>query len=134
MQDAGGIFFTFDNAGVPTTIPVFWDPTYLAKKKNMIAALGSQFASNPTVKIVSASFANATSEDWNVPHDPDGVVDWLAAGYTTEKLVDAGQQIIDATMTAFPNQFVTLAIGGNGYSKDGPNLDRQRDVSRSHHH
>lgn len=58
-----------------TTIPVFWDPTYLQKKKNMICALGAHFADFPTpenrtVKIVSASFANATSEDWNVPHDP----------------------------------------------------------------
>jgi hypothetical protein len=58
-----------------------------------------------------------------VPHGTDDVIAWLAAGYTTEKLVDAGQQIIDATMTAFPNQYVALAIGGNGYSKDGPNLD-----------
>ncbi len=108
IQDAGGIFFTFDNAGVPTTIPVFWDPTCLAKKKDMIAALGSHFANNPTVKIVSASFANATSEDWNVPHTTADVANWLADGYTTEKLLDAGQQIIDATMAAFPNQYVTL--------------------------
>ncbi len=123
VQDAGGTFFTFDDSGVPTTIPVFWDPTYLAKKMSMIAALGAHFGSNPTVKIVTASFANAKSEDWSVPHEEDEVTNWIAAGYTTEKLVDAGQQIIDATMVAFPNQYVALAIGGNGHSETRPNLD-----------
>ncbi|MEO8044573.1 MAG: hypothetical protein ABI674_06670 [Spartobacteria bacterium] len=124
VQDAGGTFITFNDNGVSKTIPVFWDPTYLAKKKAMIAALGAEFASNPTVKIVAVSFANAESEDWSVPHGVDDVANWIAAGYTTEKLVDAGQQLIDATMTAFPNQYVALAIGGNGHSDDpSRNLD-----------
>ncbi len=120
IVDAGGTFFTFTNAdGTMTTIPVFWDPTYLQKKKNMITALGTYFADYPsaqnrTVKIVSASFANSTSEDWSVPHDASEVADWLMLGYTTAKLVDAGQQILDATMAAFPTQEVTLAINGNG--------------------
>jgi len=118
VEEKGGTFFKFDDDGVPTTIPVFWDPTYLEKKKNMIRALGEHFANNPVVRIVCASFANAVSEDWNVPHEPEEVNDWIDAGYTTEKLVDAGQQIIDATMQAFPNQYVTLAIGGNGQLDD----------------
>jgi len=114
VQDAGGTFFTFEDDGVTTTIPVFWDPTYLAKKKNMITALGAHFATNPTVKMVTASFANAASEDWNIPHTPDEVTTWLAAGYTAEKMLDAGKQIIDSTMAAFPSQYVCLAVAGDG--------------------
>ncbi|MBA2436066.1 MAG: hypothetical protein H0V54_13470 [Chthoniobacterales bacterium] len=30
---------------------------------------------------------------------------WQEVGYTTEKLLDAGRQIIDASMTAFPDQY-----------------------------
>jgi len=122
IEQAGGFFFTFDDDGVPTTIPVFWDPTFLAKKKAMITALGAHFTSNPTVKIVVASFANAKSEDWSVPHTGPDVANWLAVGYTTEKMLDAGKQIIDTTMAAFPNQYVTLAVGGNGHV-GGTNLD-----------
>ncbi len=107
VQQAGGLFFNFDDDGVPTSIPVFWDPTFLAKKKAMITALGGHFTNSPAVKIVSASFANATSEDWNVPHTDVDVLNWFAVGYTTEKLLDAGKQIIDTTMSAFPNQYVT---------------------------
>ena len=126
VQNAGGTFFTFDDNGVQTTIPVFWDPTFLAKKTAMIAALGAHFTNNPSVKVVCASFANATSEDWNVPHTPTDVINWLAAGYTSQKMLDASQTIIGATIAAFPNQYVTLAVGGNGHV-NGTNLDPTAD-------
>lgn len=114
VSQAGGSFFTFDQDGVQTTIPVFWDPTFLAKKKAMIAALGAHFTSNTAIKIVCVSFANANSEDWSVPHTPADISAWEALGYTSEKMLDAGKQIIDAAMAAFPNQYLTLAVGGNG--------------------
>lgn len=118
VTQAGGTFFSWDDSGVWTTIPVFWDPTFLAKKKAMIAALGAHYTNNPAVVIVCASFANATSDDWNVPHDTASVAAWLAAGYTSDKLIGAGKTIIDATMTAFPKQYVTLAVGTSGTDLD----------------
>jgi hypothetical protein len=48
------------------------------------------------------------------PHTPPDIARWLALGYTSEKMLDAGRTIIDATMAAFPNQYVTLAVGGTG--------------------
>ena len=127
VQNAQGVFFTFSANGATTTIPVFWDPTYLAKKTAMIAALGAHFTNNPTVAVVVASFANANSEDWSVPHTAPDVINWLALGYTSDKLIGAGQTIIDATMNAFPNQIVTLAVGGSGHGKKGTNLDPTAD-------
>ncbi len=41
VTEAGGLFFTFDAEGVQTTIPVFWDPTLLAKKEAFVVALGA---------------------------------------------------------------------------------------------
>jgi glycosyl hydrolase family 42 (putative beta-galactosidase)/VCBS repeat protein len=116
-------FYTFTDNGRSVTIAVFWDPVWLAKKTAMITALGARYSSNPAVKIVGASFANATTEDWNVPHAPPQVAAWFAAGYTSARMLDAGRQIIDATMAAFPNQYVTLAVGTNGHTGHGPNLD-----------
>jgi hypothetical protein len=127
VRRAGGKFFTFDDNGVETSIPVFWDPTFLAKKKALIAAVGKRFTRNPAVAIVTASFANATSEDWNVPHTATDIDNWFDVGYTTARLLDAGEQIIDATMAAFPNQYVALAIGGNGHTGATGNLDPTAD-------
>ncbi len=42
-------------------IPVFWDPIFLAKKNAVMAALGARYHNHPAVKIVVASFANATT-------------------------------------------------------------------------
>ena len=123
----GGKFFTFEDAGVTTTIPVFWNGTFLKKKKNMINALGAHFANNPTVVVVTCSFANAKSEDWAVPHTEEDIDNWFAVGYTTDKMLRAGQQIIDTTMTAFPNQVVAMAIGGNGHTGATGNLDPTAD-------
>ena len=80
----------------------------------MITALGARYSSNPAVKIVGASFANAKSEDWGVPQLPAEVTAWFAAGYTSAKVLDAGSQILNATMAAFPNQYVALAVTGDG--------------------
>lgn len=122
VKNAKGKFFNFNQSGVEMSIPVFWDPTYLAKKKAMIAALGKHFTNNTAVAIVCCSFANAVSEDWNVPHTSEYVTTWLRLGYTSAKMIDAGKQIIDATMAAFPNQYVNMAISGNGHVS-GTNLD-----------
>lgn len=116
-------FYTFNHDGRSVTIAVFWDPVWLAKKTAMITALGARYASHPAVKIVGASFANANTEDWYVPHLPAEVTAWFAAGYTSAKMLDAGRQIIDATMAAFPNQYVSLAVSTNGHTGHGPNLD-----------
>jgi hypothetical protein len=123
VQNAGGLFFRFNSNGKNTSIPVFWDPTYLQKKTAMIQALGAHISANPTVAIVVASFANASSEDWNVPHTTQYISQWFNLGYTSDKMIGAGHTIIDATMAAFPNQFVTLAIGANGTKLDQPNPD-----------
>ncbi|MGI8890705.1 MAG: beta-galactosidase [Chthoniobacterales bacterium] len=127
IKNSGGKFFQFIDAGVPSEFPVYWDPVFLAKKKALIAAVGARYGNNPTVKIVTASFANATSEDWSVPHETADVTQWLSLGYTTAKLLDAGNQMIDATMAAFPTAFVTVAINGNGHTGQGPNLDPDSD-------
>jgi acetyl esterase/lipase len=118
--------------------PVFWDPTYLTKKKAMLAALGDHItngtgsspvlttAEKAAVKVIACSFANAVTEDWNCPNnnvvDPpypiSEVARQFALGYTSAKLIDAGKQLVDATATAFPNQMVTVAVGMNGINLD----------------
>ena len=66
------------------------------------------------MKIVAVSFANANSEDWSVPHTDEDVPAWLAVGYTSDKLLNAGKEIIETTMNAFPNQLLTMAVAGDG--------------------
>ena len=97
--------------GQPVKIPIFWDPIFLAKKIALIQAAGARYAANPSIVVVGCSFANALSIDWNIPHAPEDIANWLLAGYTSELMVNTGETIIDATMAAFPNQNVVMPIG-----------------------
>jgi hypothetical protein len=97
--------------GETLTIPVFWDPIFLAKKIALIQAAGARYAANPNIVVVDCAFANATTIDWNVPDAPEDIANWLAAGYTTELMVGTGETIIDITMAAFPNQNINMSIG-----------------------
>lgn len=109
-----------------TTIPVFWNPVYLAKKRRMINALGNHInngntltpAEKAAVTVFAVSFANAQTEDWNIP--ADGTVDpgktlsrlalWLnsptdpvyanrGAGYTTQLMIDAATKRANENLT-----------------------------------
>jgi hypothetical protein len=125
VYDAGVQTFTFvdSNPYSPTyqqtvTIPVFWDPIFLEKEKHFIAAMGRHFAGNANIVLVSASCANATTDDWQMPSTPTDVQNWQAIGYTSGKLINACKEIIDATMMAFPKKTVLLALGRNGNNLD----------------
>ena len=48
--------------GQELTIPVFWDPIFLAKKIALIQAAGAHFAAHSSIVVVACSFANATTE------------------------------------------------------------------------
>jgi hypothetical protein len=110
-----------------TTIPIYWDPIFLEKKKNLIAAMGKHFAKNPAVVLVSTSCVNSRTDDWMIPTSPKDIQKWQAVGYTSDKLINACLDIIDATMTAFPNQYALMAIGR---SKNG--LDPDADYVARH--
>ena len=77
----------------------------------MIAIWEAHFANIPADTIVSTSFANAGGEDWYVPDTRTYVTQWQSLGYTSQKMIDAGATIINATMVAFPNQYVTSGCG-----------------------
>src|SRR5574340_903901 len=87
----------------PLTIPVFWDDTFLAEKLKFIAEAGKRYGGHPNIKGVFVSFANAFSNDWYVPHlqgtycnqTVDQIADWLAAGYTYDKMLATGKTTID---------------------------------------
>jgi hypothetical protein len=119
--------------GAVITEPVFWAPTLLAKKAKLLAAFGARYDSNPTVAIVTCQFAGARSDDWGVPSGtaadgiaPSGSTETsrlLAAGYTTAKMVNAGNVIVSDTMAAFPSKPVGLAIGRTSKELDPQGAD-----------
>ena len=115
---SGAATFSFVNRnpyhatyGQRITIPLFWDPIFVEKKKQTIAAIGARYAGHPAIAYVVASCVNAMSDDWVFPDAPEDIASWQAAGYTTAKVIDACAQVIDATAAAFPAHAVVMAVG-----------------------
>jgi Beta-galactosidase len=123
------------HAGRSGLIAVYWDKTYLARKKAMIQALGAHFSSNPAVRVVAAICASSHSGDWAVPHSRFDIANWYAIGYSPERMIDVCKQIIDVTMESFPRQCVTLAVGRDGRLDPDPNYVARAAVQygRSHY-
>jgi hypothetical protein len=122
--DAGVETFSFVDPQSKQTVvvPVWWDPIFLQKKRNLITALGQHFSDHPDVVLVSSSCANATSDDWAVPSSAADVQNLLAIGYTSDKLINACKEVIDATVAAFPYQFTLMGINRGAKGLD-PNVD-----------
>jgi hypothetical protein len=123
----GGKYFTFyDSSHVATTIPVFWEPTLLAKHFALVDAVANYLSGHDVIKVVFATYCNAHSNDWN-PGDisiaDDGLGDggptnrWLTAlensGYSTfqEALTYAGTATFAAFHASFPDLMITTPIG-----------------------
>ena len=98
-------------------IPVFWDNFFHSRKKSFIQEAGNKYSSDNEIVGVMTSFANTYSCEWNIPHVRTSYCgganlwqDWLDAGYTHEKMLNIGKEIIDTTANAFPNQNLKLPI------------------------
>lgn len=89
--DAGAQTFSFVDLQTNTTvtIPVWWDPLFLEKKKNFIVAMGRHFTTHPNIVSVLSSCANATPDDWAVPTSSTDIQNLIALGDTSEKLINA---------------------------------------------
>ncbi|RLA24813.1 MAG: hypothetical protein DRQ62_04315 [Gammaproteobacteria bacterium] len=110
--------FNFTNANAfsrayrqKISIPLFWDVEALDYKKQLISHAGARYTNQPGLTMVTAQCANALTGDWNIPKNEQDIEQWLELGYSSEKLISACKEIIDATMQAFPKQVVKMAVG-----------------------
>jgi hypothetical protein len=114
--------WTDGETGHTLTMPLFWDAYLLNRKYAFIAAIGSRYRNHPAVRAVGVSCANAKTDDWNVPHEPDDIERWkTVAGYTSGKLVNVCKTTITRVAAAFPTQTIVLPIGSNGQLDPTPN-------------
>src|SRR5712691_3072551 len=121
----------------PVQTCLYWDPVFHQGRLDLIAAAGAHYNSDPEIVGVTAQFANQHSNDCNVldnvfpvgaelqcPDCPttapqvcggqvlDQPAQWIAAGWTEEKMAQVGRELMDAYAAAFPNKNIKLPIGG----------------------
>ncbi|MFT3743607.1 MAG: carboxypeptidase-like regulatory domain-containing protein [Pyrinomonadaceae bacterium] len=101
-QGAQSISYSVPFSG---TIPIPWDPVFLAKWKEFITALGSRYANNTTIQLVYMTNSSQNGFEMQLPFNP--TPSYATIGYTDQRMIDSWQQIIDTYKTAFPNHYLT---------------------------
>ncbi len=123
LRDAGKYHKTYCDE-IKTA--VYWSPAFHAARLNLIRKAGERYANDPAIVAVNAQFINHHSNDWNLLDTigtigpcPDGntytvnqPAQWIAGGWTIQKMFDVGTQILDTTAESFPTQSIKLPIGG----------------------
>lgn len=132
IKAAHGKFVTihYDGADLDKTIPVFWDPTLIAAKKNMYAALGAHFNNahwrladgSRVVRHIEIAIANQNTEDWAVDDSPTGTAAWQQAGWTNQKLINTAVDLANSVAASFSNQTFGFAFNPAGWNIDNPNM------------
>ncbi len=117
--------------GKKIRVQVYWDSELLNAKKRLYQEMGKRFGDRRGLKVIGAAFANAYTDDWHLPsgsakyNKRKAQALWHQAGYTPEKLIQAGKKTIDAAMTAFPNKVVLLAAAEVRFDKDPLGVARE---------
>jgi hypothetical protein len=134
---------------------LYWNATYHAARKALIAAAGARYSNDPAIVGYIASFCNHNSGDWNIqdtvdpaftcpdcgtqgpgqecgPQPLDQPQQWLDAGWTRDKMLTVGQEIMDTVAAAFPRQNIKLPIGGlaDALAMDTPSNDGYSRLAR----
>lgn len=126
----GSTFISFKYQGATISIPVFWDPWFIAKHIALVQAVAAYIGSFPLLKTVFISLAPAQTDDWglgSISANPDTVPPTgssLQSRYQTAMthypsyggdmgaaMIDAGNQLYAAYAAAFPGKILTTSVG-----------------------
>lgn len=111
------------------SLPVPWDPIYLAKWNSMVAALGGRYGSNPTLASVKVTGVNSKTGEIFLPTDINlsissgsvscksynDLTNWQKAGYTRLKVESAWNDIMQMFVQAFPETKLEAMLVPEGF-------------------
>jgi len=109
--------------GTPERLPLPWDRVYLGHWFDFLEKLSLRYGKSPAFRVVAAAGPTSVSAEFTLPHRPEEIQKWRAAGYTSDKYIEAWQKVFEVYAADFPNQYVSLSLGS------GINIDErgQRD-------
>jgi PKD repeat protein len=113
---AASFAYTDPKTGLPASMPLPWDPVFLADWTQFIKALGVRYASWAAVAQVKVEGLSLSSEETNLPNSSTDTTNWQAAGYTRVKVENAWQTIADAYSHAFPDTKIAFIVVPNSFA------------------
>jgi hypothetical protein len=98
--------------GKVMTLPMPWDPVYLANYFGFLQRLSARYGDRPEFLMVCATGPTSVSEEFTEPNNASGdLAKWMKHHYTPTKYLAAWQRTFEIYATLFPNQYVSLSNG-----------------------
>jgi len=97
--------------GTPMTLPMPWDPVYLANWFVFVKQLSDRYGDRPEFLMIGAAGPTSVSVEFTEPESKNDIANWVIDGYTSTKYIEAWQQAFETYARTFPNQYVSLSHG-----------------------
>lgn len=106
-------------AGTVEPLPMPWDKVYLDRWFTFLKQVSERYRKSPAFRMIAAAGPTSVSAEFTLPNSPQDLKKWQSLSYRPSKYLEAWRQVLDVYATDFPNQYVSLSLGG------GPNINEQ---------
>jgi hypothetical protein len=96
--------------GQSLPLPVPWSTTYQEFWATFVQALATRYAGQSLTALVGVAGPTSVSDEFSLPDDPASVTLWQSLGYTSTKYVAAWQTAFALYTSAFPEQWLSIAL------------------------
>jgi hypothetical protein len=93
------------------TLPMPYDPVYLANWFAFVKQLSDRYRDRPEFLMIAADGPTSVSEEFTEPRSAADITKWLAHHYTVTKYLEAWQTTFETYAKLFTNQYISMSHG-----------------------
>ena len=93
-------------------LPMPWDALYLNHWFAFLKKVSERYGKLPAFKMIAADGPTSVSPEFTLPNAPAEFRQWQNDGYRPSKYVGAWRQVFQFYAAEFPNQYISLSVGG----------------------
>lgn len=98
--------------GTVEALPMPWDKVYLDRWLAFVKMVSERYGKSSALRVIAADGPTSVSAEASLPNAPADLRQWQADGYTPDKYVAAWKYVFQAYAADFPNQYVSMSLGG----------------------
>jgi len=99
-------------SGQKELLPMPWDEVYLHRWFIFLREVSVRYASNPALRMIAAAGPTSVSAEFTLPNWPPDLGPWIRLGFKPSRYIAAWSETLLVYRSLFPNQYLTLTLGG----------------------
>lgn len=91
-------------------LPLPWDEIYLNRWFSFLKVVSARYQNRPSFIKIAADGPTSLSGEMTLPNAPADLCNWVAQGYTSDRIINAWKQVFANYAQIFPRQYFSLAL------------------------